>query len=88
LVTADALPEPQPDIPNYDEALATALHNRSEIERAKLNIDDLQITERFTRNRLKLVLNLFGSYASSALVGASVAGRIAVWDLCCSRCGR
>lgn len=68
LVTTDSLPEPSPtDIPPLPQALQTAAANRSELVQADLNIRNREIAEKFTRSALRPTLNVFASYASSAL---------------------
>jgi outer membrane protein len=73
LVTTDPLPEPRGtlDIPSYEEAVRTALHNRSELRQAQLGLQNQEINRRFTQNSLKPTLSVFGLYASSALLGAA-----------------
>jgi outer membrane protein TolC len=72
LVTTDALPEPQADdIPPEAEALAAALRNRSELRQSDLNMQNQRITEKYTRNSLLPAFGVFGTYASSTLVGAA-----------------
>jgi outer membrane protein TolC len=72
LVTLDPLPEPEAaDIPVYEEALAAALRNRSELRQTDLNMQNQRITEKYTRNSLLPVFSVFGTYASSTLVSAA-----------------
>ncbi len=71
LVTTDVLPRSQlSDIPPFQEALKTALANRSELRQAQLNIRNQAIAENFTRNGLKPSLSIFAMYASSSLQSA------------------
>lgn len=72
VVTTNSLPAPPDgDIPPFQESLDTALRDRSELRQAELNIQNQRITEKFTRNSLKPAFAVFGTYASSALVGGT-----------------
>ena len=69
LTTTDALPEPQQsDIPAVQDALKTALANRSELIQADLNIENQRIAQKYTANLLKPTLSVFANYASSSLI--------------------
>jgi outer membrane protein len=68
LTTLDPLPEPkESDIPTVQDALKTAIRNRSELIQADLNLRNQRIAEQYTRNILKPTLSVFATYASSAL---------------------
>ena len=68
--TTDPLPDPQDsDIPNLEEALASAQRNRPEILQAEGNVLNQEVAVRFSRDSLRPTLTLFGQYRSSALYG-------------------
>jgi outer membrane protein len=70
--TAEALPAAQDtDIPNLDEALATAQQNRPEIPQAEGNLMSAKVAEAFSRDSLKPSLMLFGQYSTASLYGSS-----------------
>jgi outer membrane protein TolC len=68
LATLDPLPEPQEtDIPTVQDALKTAVGNRSELIQADLSLRNQRIAEKYTRNVLKPTFSIFATYASSSL---------------------
>jgi len=70
VVIADPLPEPQDsDLPKLDDALATAMANRPELEEAQTNLQNQAIAIRYTQNNLMPSTSVFGLYASSGLQG-------------------
>jgi outer membrane protein TolC len=69
LLTTDSLPEPKDtDIPPLQEALTTALRNRSELRQSQLNMTNQRIAKNYAHNTLLPSFSIFGTYASSALV--------------------
>ena len=68
LATADELPEPKDsDVPALQDALRTALNNRSELIQSDLNLQNQRIAEQYTRNVMKPTFAAFANYASSSL---------------------
>ncbi|HWF85386.1 MAG TPA: TolC family protein [Vicinamibacterales bacterium] len=68
--TADGLPQPEgrpaPDLP---AALASAMDNRPELKTAGADLQNQDITARFTRNGLLPNVSVFGLYAGAGLDG-------------------
>jgi outer membrane protein TolC len=66
----DSLPDPKAgDVPKLDEALATAMANRSEIRQAEVNLNTQDIAIRYEKNLLKPSLLVFANFNSSGLYG-------------------
>ncbi len=66
----DALPEPKDgDIPKLNEALATAMSNRSEIRQAETNLLTQDIAIRYAKDLLRPTLLFFANFNSSGLSG-------------------
>ena len=77
VVTTDLLPEPRDtDIPAFQDALADAYKHRSDLQIAQMNLQNEQISTRYTANNLLPTGNIFGQYAASGLEGnCIVAGK-------------
>ena len=72
IVIKDPMPEPdQADIPDLKKALASAMEHRPELQQADLDLENQDISVRFTENALKPDLAFFGFYAGSGLQGKS-----------------
>ncbi len=70
IVIKDPMPEPRDsDIPDVETALAGALEARPELQTAEINLQNQDITVRFTDQSLKPLLSPFGFYAGSGLQG-------------------
>ena len=68
--TTDTLPEPQDaDIPPFEETYAEALRNRPEMTQAANNIRNQDVAVRFTKERLRPTLSLFGLLSSAGRTG-------------------
>ncbi len=68
--TTDQLPEPQvADVPNLQSALETAMRQRPELRVSEQDLQNQNITARFTRNGLLPSANAFGLYAGAGLAG-------------------
>ncbi len=66
----DPMPEPHDaDIPDLDSALAGALEARPELQTAEVNLQNQDISVRFTEDSLKPAFSVFGFYAGSGLQG-------------------
>ncbi len=75
VVTTDVLPEPQDnDVPDLNEALQNALRNRPDLLQAVSDVENQNISGRFTKNAMLPQLSTFGLYAGSGLQGASLIG--------------
>jgi outer membrane protein TolC len=69
------LPEPQDnDVPDLNEALQNALRNRPDLLQAVSDVENQNISGRFTKNAMLPQLSTFGLYAGSGLQGASLIG--------------
>jgi outer membrane protein TolC len=69
----DRLPEPQDiDIPKFNDALATAISNRSEISQAEANLQTQDIAISYEKDLLKPSLLFFANFNSSGLNGDQV----------------
>jgi outer membrane protein TolC len=69
----DPLPDPKDiDIPKLNDALATAMKNRSEIRQAEVNILTQEIAIKYEKNLLKPSLLVFANFNSSGLYGNRV----------------
>ncbi len=72
IVLKDAMPEPIPsDIPDLEAALSAALRNRPELQQAEINLQNQDISVRFTGDALKPSVAVFGFYAGAGLSGTS-----------------
>ncbi|HEV3334334.1 MAG TPA: TolC family protein [Bryobacteraceae bacterium] len=70
VVVTNPLPDPQEsDLPQLENALATARSNRPELRQAQNNLLNQDTAIRFTQNNMKPNTALFGLYASSGLQG-------------------
>ncbi|HYK90701.1 MAG TPA: TolC family protein, partial [Acidobacteriota bacterium] len=70
IVVKDPMPEPRAaDIPDLETALAGALEARPELQTAEINLQNQDISVRFTEDNLKPALSVFGFYAGSGLQG-------------------
>ena len=78
VVLTDHMPEPRDaDIPEIQDAFTTAFNNRPDLRQAEGNLQNQNLSIRFTENSLKPGGAVFGLYAGSGLQGdtaASVAG--------------
>ncbi|HET7214229.1 MAG TPA: TolC family protein [Terriglobia bacterium] len=75
LDATDNLPEPKPgDIPPLQEALATAVKKRPEIEQDRLNLRNQDFTIQSNRNGLLPTLDAFATYQSNGLAGVPFVG--------------
>jgi outer membrane protein TolC len=69
----DDLPEPKDgDIPRLEDALTTAMNNRSEIRQAEVNIQTQEIAIRYEKDSVKPSLLVFANFNSSGLYGNSI----------------
>jgi outer membrane protein TolC len=72
IVLKDRMPEPsERDIPDLKTALSIALENRTELAQADIDLQNQDISVRFTRNALKPSLAVFGFFAGSGLQGTT-----------------
>jgi outer membrane protein len=68
--TTDALPEPEGRaVPDLAAALSIAMDNRPELKTAGLDLQNQDISVRFTRNGLLPNVSVFGLYAGAGLDG-------------------
>jgi len=78
VVLTDHMPEPRDaDIPEMQDAFTTAFNNRPDLRQAEGNLQNQNLSIRFTENSLRPGGAVFGLYAGSGLQGdtaASVAG--------------
>jgi outer membrane protein TolC len=66
IAPSDALPEPQDaDIPAFDEALATAMRNRPELQQAQDGIRNQQVAVDYSAKKLKPMLSVFAMLTSA-----------------------
>jgi outer membrane protein len=66
----DSLPDPKADdIPSLEDALATAIKNRSEIRQAELNLLTQDIAIKYSKDLLRPSLLVFANFNSSGLYG-------------------
>lgn len=66
----DRLPEPRDaDVPNLPDALTTAFNNRPDLRQTEGNLQNQNLSLRFTRNGLLPNGSVFGLYAGSGLQG-------------------
>jgi outer membrane protein TolC len=73
VVTTDSLPDVKGgDVPDLEQALASAYENRPELKQSQTNVLNQNIAGRFTQNTLRPNLALFGLYAGSGLEGNSL----------------
>lgn len=81
IVLKDAMPEPgNTDVPDLKTALANALENRPELRQAEINLQNQDISVRFTGNALMPSLSVFGFYAGSGLQGTSATTSSGMFD--------
>jgi outer membrane protein TolC len=70
IVTVDDLPDPTGSpLPDLQTALKTALERRPELKTARQDLQNQDISVRFTRNGLLPNLSAFGLYAGAGLTG-------------------
>ena len=75
VVTTDPLPEPQEmDVPDLNAALQSALSHRPDLLQAENDVENQNISGRFTKNAMLPQLSTFGLYAGSGLQGTSLLG--------------
>jgi outer membrane protein TolC len=81
IVLKDSMPEPkQSDIPDMDKALAGALEVRPELLQATINLQNQDISVRFTGQALKPGLGVFGFYAGAGLQGETATSSSGIAD--------
>ncbi len=72
IVLKDKMPEPsETDIPDLKTALSVALENRIELAQADIDLQNQDISVRFTKNALKPSFAVFGFFAGSGLQGTT-----------------
>jgi outer membrane protein TolC len=72
IVLRDRMPEPsQADIPDLEKALASALEVRPELQQSDINLQNQDISVRFTGDALKPSFSVFGFYAGAGLQGTT-----------------
>ena len=72
IVLRDPMPEPgREDIPDLETALAAAMENRPELRQADVNLQNQEISVRYTADALRPALSVFGFYAGAGLQGKS-----------------
>lgn len=75
VVTTDVLPEPQDnDVPDLQNALQSAISHRPDLLQAENDVENQNISGRFTKNAMLPQLSTYGLYAGSGLQGASLIG--------------
>ena len=73
LVTTDRLPEPRDaDIPDLQTALSDALQGRSDLQIAQVNVQNEQVSTRFTNNNLMPTADVFSQYAAAGETGLTI----------------
>jgi outer membrane protein TolC len=81
IVIKDPMPEPRDsDLPALSVALGFALENRPDLRQAERNLQNQDVSNRFTENNLLPGVSVFGFYAGSGLYGDSSAGQGGLWD--------
>src|SRR6058998_2401646 len=70
--TTDELPEPNPDIPELNTALAAAFEERPDLRITKQDLANQDISVRFTDDSLLPNVNVFSLYAGAGLAGDSL----------------
>ena len=74
----DRMPEPRDaDIPEVSDALASAFNNRPDLRQFETNVQNQNLSIRFTQNSLKPRGAVFGLYAGSGLEGNTLLGATA-----------
>jgi outer membrane protein TolC len=72
IVLLDPMPQPNPaDIPDMELALANALEARPELRQAEINLQNQNVSDRFTEEALRPSFSVFGLYAGSGLQGTN-----------------
>lgn len=72
VVIKDTMPEPdQADIPDLESALEAAQKTRPELQQAEINLNNQDISVRYTTDALRPSLAVFGFYAGAGLAGES-----------------
>lgn len=70
IVLLDRMPEPkQSDVPELQQALASAYEGRPELRQAQRSLENQDIAIRFTQNSLLPGVSLFGLFAGAGLQG-------------------
>src|SRR3990167_5101400 len=73
IVLTDRMPEPRDaDIPEISDALTTAINNRPDLRQSETNLQNQNLSIRFTQNSLKPNGSIFGLFAGSGLEGNSL----------------
>ena len=81
IVTTDQLPEPNElDVPDLQAALDEATRQRPDLLVAEHDLQNQDITGRFTKNGLLPSVNLFGLYAGAGLAGNTLAAQAGAGD--------
>lgn len=81
IVLLDRMPEPRDsDIPDLENAMATALESRPELRQAQRGIENQDIAIRFTENSLRPAANIFGLLAGAGLQGQGALGDTGLLD--------
>jgi outer membrane protein TolC len=81
VVLKDPMPEPNDNhIPDLKMALSIALENRLELKQAEINLENQDISARFTKNALMPSLAVFGFFAGAGLQGTSTEIDTGIWD--------
>ncbi|MBI3894369.1 MAG: TolC family protein [Acidobacteria bacterium] len=74
VLLSDRLPEPRDvDVPNLQDALTTAYNNRPDLRQQEGNLQNQNLSVRFTQNGLLPQTAIFGLYAGSGLEGNTLA---------------
>ncbi|MBI4463804.1 MAG: TolC family protein, partial [Acidobacteria bacterium] len=77
----DRLPEPrEADVPNLPDALTTAFNNRPDLRQQEGNLQNQNISLRFTQNGLLPQSSIFGLYAGSGLQGNTLTATAGAGD--------
>jgi outer membrane protein len=81
IVIKDPMPEPRDsDLPNLSVALGFALENRPDLRQTERNLQNQDVSLRFTENSLPPGVSVFGFYAGSGLYGDSPTAQGGLWD--------
>jgi outer membrane protein TolC len=81
IVIEDRMPEPsQIDIPEQASAQAAALENRPELKQAGINLQNQDISVRYTSNALKPAVSAFGFFAGAGLQGTRAESESGLWN--------
>jgi outer membrane protein TolC len=81
VVIKDPMPQPNAaDIPDMEMALANALETRPELRQAGINLQNQDISVRFTEKALLPSFSVFGFYAGAGLQGSNADGSSGLID--------